>query len=191
LISPKITNKFKGSLGELYYKEFCDQTGWAYISLENIHEYMNPEWTFTFKKGFHRIPITIPEKFRDEIKLLVKPTNQSTTSPSFVFDFLNCKVGTYKDYSTVKPNHIFNWAEIKTGNSPFTSSQINAMSKITIPLAIFHIVDVLEKPELVQMGYNILDGNVWLEEMVPIDNEIYEIGSKKILSGPINSQNTK
>ena len=187
MLSPKITNKFKGSLGELYYKEFCDQKGWAYISLENIHEFMNPQWTFTFKKGFHRIQITIPEKFRDEIKWLVKPTNHSKTSPSFVFDFLTCKVGTYKDYSTVKPHPTFNWAEIKTGTAPFTSSQINTMSKITMQLAIFHIVDVLEKPELVEMGFNILDGKVWLDEMVPIDNEIYEIDSKRLLSGPVTS----
>ncbi len=148
---------------------------------------MNPEWIFTFKKGFHRIQIKIPENIRDEVKWLVKPSNHSSTSPSFVFDFLNCKVGTYKDYSTVKPNSIFNWAEIKTGQSPFTTSQVNAMSKITMPLAIFHILDVLEKPELVQMGFNILDGKVWLDEMVPRDNEIYEIGSKRLLSGPISS----
>jgi len=187
LVSPKITNKFKGSLGELYYKEFCDQKGWAYISLENIYGFMNPQWTFTFKKGFHRIQIKIPEKIRDEINWLVKPTNQSTTSPSFVFDFLTCKVGSYKDYSTIKLSPLFNWAEIKTGNSAFSSSQITAMSKITIPLAIFHIEDILEKPELIDMGFNILDGKVWLEELVPIDNEIYEFGSKRILSGPTNS----
>ncbi len=187
MLTPKITNKFKGSLGELYFKEFCDQKGWAYISLENIYEFMNDDWTFTFKKGFHRIPITIPERYRDEVKLLIKPTNHSTTSPSFVFDFLTCKVGTYKDYSTVRPNPTFNWAEIKTGTAPFTSSQINAMKKITMQLAIFHIVDVLEKPELVEMGFNILDGKVWAYEMVPIDNEIYEIGSKRLLAGPARS----
>jgi len=187
LLSPKITNKFKGSLGELYYKEFCDQTGWAYISLKNIHEFMNPEWTFTFKKGFHRIQIKIPEKIRDEVKWLVNPSNHSSTSPSFVFDFLTCRVGNYKDYSTVKPSHIFNWAEIKTGNSPYTSNQVATMRKITIPLAIFHIDDVLEKPELIEMGFNVLEGKVWLEELEPIDNEIYEFGSKKILSGPTTS----
>ena len=187
MLTPKITNKFKGSLGELYYKEFCDQTGWAYISLENIYEFMNPQWSFTFKKGFHRIPITIPEQFRDEIKLLTKPSNHSKTSPSFVFDFLTCKVGTYKDYSTIKPSTHFTWAEIKTGSSAFSSSQITTMSKISIPLAIFHIEDVLEKPELVDIGFNILEGKVWLEELEPIDNEIYEFGSKRILSGPLKS----
>ncbi len=187
MLLPKITRKFKGSLGELYYKEFCDQKGVAYISLENIYEFMNPQWTFTFKKGFHRIQIKIPEKIRDEIKWLVKPTNHSTTSPSFVFDFLTCKVGTYKDYSTIKPSTNFTWAEIKTGNSAFSSSQITTMSKISIPLAIFHIENVLEKPELVDIGFNILDGKVWLEELEPIDNEIYEFGSKRILSGSLKS----
>jgi len=34
----KITEKLMGSLSELYYKEYCDQYGWAYISLEQIHE---------------------------------------------------------------------------------------------------------------------------------------------------------
>lgn len=187
MLSPKITRKFKGSLGELYYKEFCDQKGWAYISLENIYEFMNPQWTFIFKKGFHRIQIKIPEKIRDEIKWLVQPTNHSSTSPSFVFDFLTCKVGTYKDYSTIKSSPLFTWAEIKTGDSPYTANQIATMSKITIPLALFHIENVLEKPELIEMGFNILDGKVWLEELVPIDNEIYEFGSKKILSGPLHS----
>ena len=33
-----ITSKLTGTLAEAYYKEFCDQHGWAYISLEQIHE---------------------------------------------------------------------------------------------------------------------------------------------------------
>jgi len=184
LLSPKITRKFKGSLGELYYKEFCDQKGWAYISLENIYEFMNPQWTFTFKKGFHRIQIKIPEKIKDELSWLVRPTNHSTTSPSFVFDFLACKVGSYKDYSQIKSSPYFTWAEIKTGNMVFSASQLNTMSKITLPLAIFNIKNVLEKPELIDMGFNILSGKDWLEEFVPIDNEIYELDSKRIISGP-------
>jgi len=65
MVTPRISNKLRGSLGEIYYKEFCDQRGWAYTSLENLYEYMNPDWVFIFKKGFHRIKIRIPEKFRD------------------------------------------------------------------------------------------------------------------------------
>tara|TARA_B100000029_G_C17089066_1_gene783533 strand:+ start:89 stop:634 length:546 start_codon:yes stop_codon:yes gene_type:complete len=181
MVTPRITNKLRGSLGEIYYKEFCDQRGWAYISLENIHQTMNPEWNFVFKKGFHRINISIPEEIRKEIESLVKPTNSSATSPSFVFDFLACKVGTYKEYSKIKSSPLFTWVESKTGSAVFSASQINAMSKITLPLAIFHVNDILEKPDLIQMDCDIKSGKEWLDELAPIDNEIYEFSDSKIV----------
>ena len=106
MITPRITNRLKGSLGEIYYKEFCDQRGWAFTRLENIYSSMNPEWIFTFKKGFHRIKVKIPKEIRNEISWLVKPTNNSVTSPSFVFDFLACKVGKSKNYSGVKSRNL-------------------------------------------------------------------------------------
>ena len=174
MITPRITNKLRGALGEIYYKEFCDQRGWAYSSLENIFETMNPHWVFTFKKGFHRIKVLIPQKIRDEVSWLIKPTNNSVSSTSFVFDFLACKVGQSKDYSGVWKSDFFAWVESKTGSGVFSSSQVNAMSKITLPLAIFHINDVLEQPESIEMDCDIKKGKEWLKELVPIDNEIYE-----------------
>ncbi len=181
MVTPRITNKLRGSLGEIYYKEYCDQRGWAYTSLENIYEFMNPEWNFTFKKGFHRVKVTIPEEIRDEIKSMVKPTNHSATSPSFVFDFLACKVGSYKDYSEVKSSPFFAWVESKTGKAIFSGSQVNTMSKITLPLAIFHTDDVLEKPDQINMTCDIKSGKEWLRELVPIENELYEFSEKKKL----------
>jgi len=41
-------------------------------------------------------------------------------------------------------------------------------------IAIFHINDVLEQPELIEMYCDIKKGKEWLEDLVPIDNEIYE-----------------
>ena len=174
LVRPRITNKLKGSLGEIYYKEYCDQKGWAYTSLENIYSSMNPDWIFTFKKGFHRIKVQIPQEIRKEISSLVKPTNNSESSPSFVFDFLACKVGQSKDYSGVWSSDFFAWVESKTGAGIFSSSQASAMSKITLSLAIFHIDDVLEPPEDIDMDCDIKSGKEWLQELEPIDNEIYE-----------------
>ncbi len=87
MVTPRITNKLRGSLGELFYKEYCDQKGWAYTSLENLYSSKNSQWIFTFKKGFHRIQIKIPKEIHAEISWLVKPTNNSIHSPSFVFDF--------------------------------------------------------------------------------------------------------
>jgi len=174
VVTPRITNKLRGSLGEIYYKEFCDQTGWAYTSLENLYESMNPEWTFTFKKGFHRIKIIIPEDIRDEVTEIIKPTNQSLTSPSFVYDFLACNVKKYREYSEVKSVSFFTWVESKTGHAIFSGSQIRTMSKITLPLAIFHIDDVLDNPESIQMNWDLKSGKEWLKELVPIENELYE-----------------
>ena len=174
MVRPRISNKLKGSLGELYYKEFCDQRGWAYTSLENIYSSMNPQWVFTFKKGFHRLKVRIPEEIRSEINLLIKPTNNFEERPSFVFDFLACKVGNIKSYSEVRTSDYFVWVENKTGEGIFSSSQANAMSKIKLPLAIFHIDNVLERPEDIDMNYDIKSGKEWLQELEPIDNEIYE-----------------
>jgi len=182
LITPRITNKLRGALGEIYYKEFCDQRGWAYTSLENIYETMNPNWIFTFKKGFHRIKVRIPHEIRDEVSWLIKPTNNSISSPSFVFDFLACKVGTLKNYSKTITSSVFAWVESKTGRGVFSSSQYNAMSKITLPLAIFHINDVLETPKSIKMSSDLKSGKEWLNELEPIDNEIYEFNSKVKLS---------
>ena len=182
MVTPRITNKLRGSLGEIYYKEYCDQKGWAYTSLENIHYSMNPDWIFIFKKGFHRIKVQIQKEIRDEISLLIKPTNNSVSSPSFVFDFLACKVGQSKEYSGVWKSDFFAWVESKTGSGVFSSSQVNAMSKITLPLAIFHINDVLEQPELIEMDCDIKKGKEWLKDLVPIDNEIYEFNENKKLT---------
>ena len=174
MAKPRISNKLKGSLGEIYYKVYCEQTGWAYTSLEDIYNSMNSKWIFTFKQGFHRIQVSIPKEIRSEINMLVKPTNNSVHSPSFVFDFLACKVGRSKKYEGIKSSDFFTWVESKTGRGIFSASQINAMSKINLPLAIFHIDDVLEQPESIEMKFDIKKGKNWLNDLVPVDNEIYE-----------------
>jgi len=178
LITPRITNKLRGSLGEIYYKAFCEQQGWAFTRLENLHSSMNQDWIFIFKKGFHRIKVRIPKQIRNEIDWLVQPTNRSENSPSYVFDFLACKVGKYKNYSGVKTSDFFSWVESKTGPGWFSTNQINAMEKIKIPLAIFHIDNVLASPEDIKMGFDIKSGKKWLDGMIPVDNEIYELEQK-------------
>lgn len=84
---PKITNALKGSLGEIYYKEYCDQMGWAYISLENLYFMQNDEWVFTFKKGFNQIRVKILQNVRKEVEAMVQPSNGSVQNPIFVFNF--------------------------------------------------------------------------------------------------------
>jgi hypothetical protein len=169
---PKITSALKGSLGEIYYKEFCDQRGWAYISLENLYFMMNDQWIFTFKKGFNRIRVKIPQSVRSEVEAIAQPTNNSTQHPSFVFDFLACRVGTRKKYFPVNYPEELCWVEIKTGKGTFSENQIFAMSQISLKLAIFQIDAILESPFEVHMNYLIKSGKEWLSDFELIEKQL-------------------
>ena len=56
----------------------------------------------------------------------------------------------------------------------FSGSQIKTMSKITLPLAIFHTADVLAQPKDIRMIYDLKSGEEWLKQLTPIENELYE-----------------
>lgn len=169
---PKITNALKGSLGEIYYKEYCDQRGWAYISLENLYFMKNDEWIFTFKKGFNRIRVKIPQNTRVEVEAITQPTNNSVQNPSFVFDFLACRVGTRKKYFPVNYPEELCWVLIKTGKETLTENQIFAISQITLKLAIFQIDAVLESPFEVNMNYLIKSGKEWISDFELIEKQL-------------------
>lgn len=165
----EITPSLRGSLGELYYKEGCDQKGWAYVSLENIYVNRNTALfkennVIVFKKGFHRISVKIPDKYIDEIKRLSEPTNKAAERPSFVFDFLACKVGQRHGYDGIvvadKPRQLC-WAEIKTGGGDFTDNQMAALDRIGLPLAVFYIEDVLAPPTRIEVEWDIMTGKEW------------------------------
>ncbi len=51
MVKIEITKRLIGTLSETYFKEFCDQQGWAYISLEQIHENKIKDNILKFKKG--------------------------------------------------------------------------------------------------------------------------------------------
>lgn len=167
-MSLNITNALKGALGELYYKEGCDQKGWAYLSVENINN-GSDNGIFVFKKGFHRIRVRIPKSLNQELELVSHPTNESEENPSFVFDFLACKVGTREKYDKIIENPQLCWAEIKTGQGDFSQNQVDMLSHITLPLAVFHIEDVLVSPEEIDISWDIKSGKEWLEDLEEYD----------------------
>lgn len=162
-MSLDITNALKGALGELYYKEGCDQKGWAYLSVENINN-GSDNGVFVFKKGFHRIRVRIPKSLDPELEMVSHPTNDSLENPSFVFDFLACKVGTKQKYDGIIENPQLCWAEIKTGQGDFSKNQVDMLSQIRLPLAVFHIEDVLVSPEEIEISWDIKSGKEWLDE---------------------------
>ena len=89
------------------------------------------------------------------------------------------------DLKTVNKNFLFEQieklSELKK-NIIIVFNKIDIVSsKITLPLAIFHVNDILEKPDLIQMDCDIKSGKEWLDELAPIDNEIYEFSDSKIV----------
>lgn len=151
---PRITNALKGALGEVYYKELCDQRGWAYCSLENL--YHSTLDIVSFKKGFSRISVKIPDSIKSEVKTVSTPSNGSTDNPSFVFDYLACKVNETTS-GIVRPNE-FCWSEVKTGLGIFSKNQHQTMYKINLPIAVFRIEDIFEKPHNIDMDWKMKSG---------------------------------
>jgi len=138
----KITSRLMGSLAETYFKEFCDQDGYAYLSLEQIHENGIKDRVLKFKKGFDRILIQLPEEIIKEVERISKPSNSSVLNPTFVYDFLTCRADqTSKEGKIlkVKNKRDFCWAEVKTGMQELSKNQIQTLKKITIPLFRFRV----------------------------------------------------
>ena len=70
-----------------------------------------------------------------------------------------------------------------TSNHGFLRSQILFLGLgCGSSLAIFTIDDVLESPRSIDMHWDIKIGKEWLDEFVPIDNEIYEFADTKKIS---------
>lgn len=155
-----ITKKLIGSLSEAYYKEYCDQTGWAYISLEQIHERGIKKGILKFKKGFDRVYVKIPEEIIPEIEEISKPTSNSTYDPSYVYDFLACNVGNNKRFNytiETKKKHHFVWVEVKTGLSNLTPSQIKTLQKLSLRLYRFRVPYPLGPADEVDIYKDIVD----------------------------------
>lgn len=142
----KITPRLTGSLVEAYFKEFCDQRGWAYLSLEQIHENGIKNGRLKFKKGFNRILIQLPEEIIKEVEQISKPSNSSILNPTFVYDFLTCKVDRTRDESGIlkaKDKGDFRWVEVKTSRNELTPNQVHTLKKIKIPLYRFRVPNSL------------------------------------------------
>ena len=163
---PRITNSLKGALGETYYKELCNQKGWAYCSLENLYgRNLDAVW---FKMGFNRLQVHIPNGIRTEVQQVSKPSNNSASNPSFVFDYLACKID--RPASKIHYPKDFCWSEIKTGLGLFSENQYKMMQTIHLPIAVFHIEDVLTRPQYVEMDWEMMTGKEFARTLEHTDD---------------------
>ncbi len=163
---PKITKSLKGALGETYYKELCSQRGWAYCSLENLYG-CKDLGSVVFKMGFERIRVHIPKHIRPEIIQISKPSNHSSHNPSFVFDYLACKIE-QADISQIQHPKNFCWAEVKTGLGIFSDNQYKTLSDIRLPIAVFHIENILSKPEYIDMDWDMMSGSSFAHTLTDV-----------------------
>ena len=157
-MSLEITPSLKAALSELYYKEGCDQNGWAYISLENIHS--SKDNVMAFSKGDRKIKIRLMDGIMAEVKETSRPA-----VGGFVFEYLACRMGQRAKYDGVTLANPTALCWVRIGKGAFSDGQIDALSRIKIPLAVFRIKNLLAPPARIEMKWEIKPGKEWLDEL--------------------------
>ncbi len=145
----EITPSLRAALAELYFRESCDQQGFAYVPRSEIGDFKN---TLVFRKGKHAMTIKMHEQVAAEVREF-----------STVFDSLACRVGQKDRYETMVANPLaLFW--VKT-TSNFTNDQLDALHRVELQVAVFRIRDVLAAPGRIEMRWEIKPAKEWLDEI--------------------------
>ena len=155
-MSLEITPSLKASLGTLYFKAGLDQKGWAYVSLRDISSAVQKDNIIMFEKGTRRISVKVPVQ-------AMRETASMAASADKGFDYLACKVGGRHEGVIVANPLGLCW--IKVGKGAFSDSQIDALEKTGLLVAVFAIRDVLAAPGKVQVRLDIRAAREWLDEL--------------------------
>jgi hypothetical protein len=155
----KITDSFKGDLGELIFEHFAHQNSYAYLKLEEIYNTLSPKNKLCFRYNRQRIPVQLPDDVIPEITQISTPLNKNKREPYFVFDYMTLCLRSYcidqpveKYYKIKEPVHknSLTWVEIKYNKGILSENQLQAMSKCQIPVKIFHVKPCLTNPVTVE-----------------------------------------
>ena len=142
-----VDSQLIGSLAEVYYKEYSDQTGnWMFTSLDNIQKNIDSK-IIEFKGGFDRVKIRIPDEMISELKEISTPS-MIEGSPSYVFDFLACNVPPNEDISGILTKTVddFSWIEVKSSGSSVSQNQQKAFDKVKIKFTLVVVNNVHDTP---------------------------------------------
>ena len=139
-------------MGELYFKHLCEKNDYAYIRLEEIYRTLTPRSVLQFKYGFDRVPIKIPSEILEELREVCQPLDING-SPSYVFDFLTCKLNNefYVDQDNVLPAENFHWVEVKTGKSTLSQHQLRIRNQCKMQFDVFRVENVDASPHSVKI----------------------------------------
>ncbi|AIC16572.1 hypothetical protein [Nitrososphaera viennensis] len=150
-----VTPFLKDALMDLYFRETCDQEGWAYVSPKDIS--FKEKNTLAFSKGPRRIiQVKVHGQFVPEIR-----------EAAAVFDYLACKVGQKEHGATaviVASPLALCWVKTRNGKN-FTDGQLDQMARIKLPLAVFRVRDVLAPPAKIETKWETKSGKEWLDEI--------------------------
>lgn len=141
----EVSNQLKGDYGEIVFEHFCIKNKHAYISLEEIYNNLTPKNILTFKYGYCRVEVKLPEEIIEEVRRICKPSNELEHQPSFVYDYLSVplydfefKDGRYVQKSSLSQSS-FKWVEIKTGRSQLSDNQERTKKSLKLRLCVFRI----------------------------------------------------
>lgn len=163
-MSLEITGSLKESLRKLYFRASCAQRGWAYADLQDIHDNMlvlKGDNAVVFQKGEDSLQIKIMQQLVPEIVDICQLGRAARAAPNF--DYLACNVKNVKSEIIVASPEALCWVILRTGRGIFSESQVEALSKITLPIALFQIRDVLAAPRKLETKWDIRSGSQWLD----------------------------
>jgi hypothetical protein len=149
-----VTNELRGDLGELYFKHLCTQRSYAYTRLEDIYNTLSPRSILEFKMGFDRLKIEVPKEISGEVWEVCKPQSIDG-SPSYVFDFLTCKIDSdyFLEHVNSFPPNNFHWVEVKTGKSRLSRHQEEMRDRCKMQFDVFRIENVDVSPHEVAIHW--------------------------------------
>jgi hypothetical protein len=144
----EVTHALKLALAELYFRESCDQQGFAYTLAAGISDFKS----ITFQKGRHSISVKMHEQVAAEIMKFTK-----------TFDYVAYRAGQKDRYEPTLANPLaLFWVKTRPG---FTEAQLDALAKTRLQVAMFKIRDVLAPPGRIETRWEIKDAKEWLDEI--------------------------
>lgn len=156
----EITRQMKEELAHLYYRQACDQEGWAYARLKDIQV---RDGTAVFSKGTHSINI----RLQDQVAAEIRQVSKLEFGGRPLFDYLACKVRPREKYEGVMVANptALTWVQVKTTRSEFSEKEIDTLETTKIPLALFYIRNILAQPQKIEVKWIIKTAEEWLNEL--------------------------
>jgi hypothetical protein len=146
-----VTPSLRNALLDLYFRETCDQQGWAYVAAPKDISFREKN-TLAFRKGQRQVQVKVHEQLVQEIE---------KTAPAF--DYLACKVGKQEGMVVASPLALC-WVKTR-GGKEFTDGQLDAMGRIKLPVAVFSVRDVLVPPTKIETKWEAKSAKEWLDEI--------------------------